>query len=349
MGDDDWGFLGPSLAVLSPFPPDPDGIARYAEQLVQHLVPHRDVLRVGLTGRGGGDVHVNPHRFPGLLWALPTTRGRHVLIQWHAPYYVLGRLPGRLLRWASLAIFLRVRSCVVVFHEADDERHRTTRGIKHLGLRVEEGLRRRCWQAPFTPVFHTTWERDRFGLRFPRPGRRRPAHLVAHGSWFELETAADRVIARQQLDLPPDSKLFLCIGFLRERKGFDRAIRAFGRAAPDAELYIVGSQIRDDVSSDEHIARLRRLAQRTPRVHLMEEYVDDTTFDLWLKAADVLVLPYREAASSGVVVRAQKAGVTVVGSDAGGLPEQLLDSDVLIATDDELETAFAHLGAADSV
>lgn len=46
----------------------------------------------------------------------------------------------------------------------------------------------------------------------------------------------------------------------------------------------------------------------TSSVTLIEEYVSDEDFDMWIVAADVLLLPYRRAWSSGALARARLLG-----------------------------------------
>jgi glycosyltransferase involved in cell wall biosynthesis len=344
--EDDWTFLSDRIAMLSPFPPEPDGIARYAEQLSAYLRERgRDVKRVGLRGRGGGDVLVDPYATGGLLRALNPTRGREVVVHWFSTYYVEGRLPGRVGRWVALGILLRLRQATVLFHEPDDERHSGARGIRRAGLLLEERARAFAWSAPFRPAFHTDWERDRFERRFAG-GRRSPSRVVAHGAGFRAATSADTSAARTRLGLPDSAPLFLCIGFLSERKGFDRAIAAFTDAAPaDAVMYVVGAPVSGDARSARYVDRLRSLARADARVRLVVDYVDDATFDLWLSAADVLLVPYEAAASSGVVPRAHLFDTRVVSTRVGGLVEQLQPDDVAVGDDHELREAIARLAA----
>jgi glycosyltransferase involved in cell wall biosynthesis len=150
-----------------------------------------------------------------------------------------------------------------------------------------------------------------------------------------------------RLGLASDRAILLIIGFLsRENpdKGYERAIRALREAGePRAELHIVGSPIRGGAVTEQLVADLRNAARDLPELHLHEGFVSDEEFDLWIRAADAVVTPYRSASSSGVAVRAHLLGTRVINSGAGGLVEQLEPSDILARSDAELAAAIRRV------
>ena len=75
-------------------------------------------------------------------------------------------------------------------------------------------------------------------------------------------------------------------------------------------------------------------------MHLVERFVPDADFDLWLTAADRVVLPYRRSWSSGVLARAQALRTPAVVAAQGGLAEQAGKDDVVVRDDDELFEAL---------
>ncbi len=82
------------------------------------------------------------------------------------------------------------------------------------------------------------------------------------------------------------------------------------------------------------------MADTTPNVYVVEKYLSDEEFDTWLNASDIIVIPYREIWSSGVLGRAKLFGKPVIASDTGGLKDQLTDRDVIFRDDKELEYIF---------
>jgi glycosyltransferase involved in cell wall biosynthesis len=114
-----------------------------------------------------------------------------------------------------------------------------------------------------------------------------------------------------------------------------------GLAATDsARLYLVGSVLEAHPEGAVHRDDLRRLADGRAGVELREGYVSDEDFDVWLQAADTLLLPYRTIASSGVVARARVLGTPVVVTDVGALPEQAGPDGIVVRDDAELRAAM---------
>jgi glycosyltransferase involved in cell wall biosynthesis len=221
----------------------------------------------------------------------------------------------------------------------------------------------------------------------PQPSRRQRATarrafgamdaVVAHSEhgarrlWEEvgLEPERVRVIHHGAFDyltglpeerpLPPelacaDRPVILFFGLLRPYKGIDVLLEAF-RHVEGAELWIAGNPRMD-------VEPLRRLAERAPgRVRFLPRFVEDAEIPAIMRAADVVVLPYRDAEHSGVLYAALAFGKPLVLSAVGGFPEvaergaaRLVppgDADALAAELAELvgdEAARAELGRAAS-
>jgi glycosyltransferase involved in cell wall biosynthesis len=341
-----WDFLGRRVLVVSPFPPRPDGIGTYAVQLVRALSEGREITRLGLPG-SDADASRRLYGGPRPLWILAHARGvDDVLVMYHPHYYVQRRLAGRLAGYAALFALTRLKSTTFVVHEQDDPRPDPVGRPGRLSFWLEERLRRRLWARRVTLVFHTEWEQRRFAERFP--GRGRTERLAGHGDFFTTPVDATPSEARAELGIAKDRMILLCIGFFspeKPDKGYDAAIRAFGEAAVDGvELHVVGSAIARPVEAvRRYVEELRSLAAETPNVHLHEGFVSDEEFDLWLRATDVVVIPYREASSSGVLARAHLLGARVICRRVGGLANQLRDGDIGFDTDEDLVLAIRRL------
>ena len=330
MGDDLWTGLSPRVVMVARYADD-DGIGRYADQLAAAHGDGRSFLRVGIP-EGPGDYHRDLHRGPRALWLLRDARRTDdVLVHWHPHYYVRGGAASRAASYLSWGVLSLLRRVTVVAHEPDPTD----------GPAYEEGARRWMWRRVPRVAFHSDWERERHVARYGR-GRRQELAVVDHGSFFATAVDADRDAARASLGLDPQRTILLMIGFLSPRdpdKGYDRAIAAVRAVAdPRLELHIVGSPIREGPDVDALLAQLREAA-RDPGVVLHEQFVDDDTFDLWVRAADAVLTPYRTASSSGVVARAHLLGTPVITSDAGGLASQAGPGDVVVASDAALVEA----------
>jgi glycosyltransferase involved in cell wall biosynthesis len=338
----EWAFLGRRVLVVGRFPPVEDGVARYADQLIDALGGDRAFVRLG----DGGDIWgklaggLRPLRIARFSW-----NRDDVLVMYLPSYFLRGGLLSRMASYWALLVVSRVRRTTFVIHERDDERddERLTQPGRRTGLafRLEEAIRRRLWARRVNLVFHTEWERDRFAERFPSRGR--TERIVTHGAHFTTGVTAGKSEARARLGLPSEDALLLCIGFISPHKDYERVIRAM-ESAPDRVLHIVGARINEYPAVVAYLDRLRGLVARTPNVHLHEGFVEDEEFDLWIRAADAVVIPYRVASSSGIVARAHLLGARVLSSGAGGIAGQLGPADTVFASDAELVEAIRAVG-----
>jgi len=132
--------------------------------------------------------------------------------------------------------------------------------------------------------------------------------------------------------------VFVVPGFIHPDKGAERAAAALG---PTGRLYVVGS-VKDRTPRNlAYLDRLRGLADRRERVELVERYLEEEELDVWVAAADAVVLPYRRSWSSGSLARAQALGVPAIVTPVGGLAEQAGPDDVVVRDDAALGRAMA--------
>ena len=308
-----WESLSPRVVMVAAFGPR-DGIGRYARQLAAAHGDGRTFFLVGIPEAPGDDHTRELHRGPRALWLLRDAgRDDDVVVHWHPHYYIRGRAPARIASYASWGLLGLRRRVTVVEHEPDPPS----------GGRFEEAVRRWAWRRAQRVVVHSDWARDRHEQRYGVAPRQELV-VVGHGEFFATSLDDTRAEARERLGLPSDRVVLLMIGFLSSDtpdKGYDRAIAALGAAgAPALELHIVGSPIRESPDTDRLVASLR--------------------------AADVVLTPYRTSSSSGVAARAHLLGTPVITSDVGGLVEQAGPGDVVVHDDVELARAIRSLAAA---
>ena len=330
----------PRTVIVSPFSPLRDGTAKYADQLVASLQEQRPVLPIGLPGSATSVVRRLDGGLRPLRLLLLTTRRDELWLMWHPQYFISGRAWSRIGSYLSLGIVLRARHGGVNVQVADMPFVPAARLPRSAVRRAEEMARRSFWRSAARLVFHSEWEREQILSRFGPLSA--TVEMVVHGSSYRPYVEVSRVEARRRLELHPSATLFLCIGFIGHAKGFDRALEAFARARPaDCELHIVGSVPYGTDDTHRYVAALRERVAEVPDAHLKVAWVEDEEFDLWLQASDVVLAPYRIAATSGVVGRARLHGRRVIASHVGGLPEQLGADDLVVDSDEELAQALA--------
>jgi glycosyltransferase involved in cell wall biosynthesis len=151
-----------------------------------------------------------------------------------------------------------------------------------------------------------------------REGIRDKVSVIPHGNFVRsYENTMGQDQARRQLGLGGGDTVFLYFGKIRPYKGVSSLIRAFKRLPDDdARLLIVGepatgalgAQVGRDCESDQRIAA--RLA-----------FVPDGDIQLYMNAADAVVLPFRDVLTSGSMVLAMSFGKAVIAPSLGCLRE----------------------------
>lgn len=302
--------------MVTPYPPIRDGIATYAAQSVRGLRAEGHDVEVLSPGPSAAHYHLDLVGNRGAL-ALGKRLPRYdkVIVQFHPDFFY--PLPSSVrdrveVGLALTAAFRLAHEVEVVVHEID---------YRHGRLRSPDGYAARAlWHSVDRILVHTEGERRDFAKAFGVSPKR--VQLAPHGALFVRNTRYDRVGARETLDIPIGSVMFLAIGFIQESKGFDRAIAAFtGLGARGARLDVVGRS-RLGEGGDGYENHVDVMAAATAGVHRHKGFVSDELFDRWIVASDVVVLPYRNVWSSGVLERASLYGKEVIATRIGGLAEQ---------------------------
>jgi glycogen(starch) synthase len=111
------------------------------------------------------------------------------------------------------------------------------------------------------------------------------------------------------------------VGRLAPQKRADLLVRAFGRMRQPADLVVVGDG--PERTRVHHLARTSPAAERIT----MTGFVEHSAVPAVLASLDVLVLPSAYEEMGSVLVEAMVAGVPVVASDVGGIPEVVRDGE----------------------
>lgn len=133
--------------------------------------------------------------------------------------------------------------------------------------------------------------------------------------------------ARAQLGIHPGEKAMLFFGQIAPYKGLEYLLDAFvelARQDPAYRLIIVGRP----KGEKEYWAGLeRKMANCGLRNRIVEkiEFVPDADTELYFKAADVLVLPYKHIFQSGVLFLGYSFGLPAIASDVGSFREEIIE------------------------
>jgi len=140
----------------------------------------------------------------------------------------------------------------------------------------------------------------------------------------ELGELPPREEARGLLEIPADRKVALFLGLIRSYKGVDLLLEAISRQHQDSNwLLVVAGEPWEDLGAA--ISQQVRGLGIEDRVQLRLGWVPEAEVPLLLAAADLVVLPYRSGSQSAVAPLALAAGLPVLSTRVGGLPEVVQD------------------------
>lgn len=133
--------------------------------------------------------------------------------------------------------------------------------------------------------------------------------------------------ARQRLGISDGQKVILFFGNIAPYKGLEYLIQAFQSIRDQDQTYrlviagrpkgaeeywaAIHSSIREDVG--------------TGRILLRGEFIPDDETELYFKAADILVLPYKHIYQSGVLLLGYSFGLPVLAADVGSLKDEIIE------------------------
>lgn len=162
--------------------------------------------------------------------------------------------------------------------------------------------------------------------------------VIPHGSYLGLvtESVTSQLDARAQLALPEEGTVLLFFGQIKEVKGLDILLTAFGRIASKIApcyLVIAGKVWKDDFARYEALIDKCSLREK---VKLFIRYIPDEEVETFYRAADLVVLPYRRIYQSGVLLMAMSFGTPVIASDLPGMKEIITEGEngFLFASED---------------
>ena len=202
---------------------------------------------------------------------------------------------------------------------------RMPRGVKVIGI-LDNVIphERRPFDASLTRYFLSGLDGavtlcDEVGrdLQALRPQLPRP--VLQHPVYTHFGEKLPRADAEASLGLLPGKKNLLFFGLIREYKGLDILIEAFGRLDESYQLIIAGEPYGS-------FEKYRKLIDECPgkeRIRLYPEYIRDSEVKRWFSAADVVVLPYRSSTQSGVSSVSYHFEVPMIVTAVGGLEEAI--------------------------
>jgi glycosyltransferase involved in cell wall biosynthesis len=138
-------------------------------------------------------------------------------------------------------------------------------------------------------------------------------------------TSAD---AKRRLGVGVDERTILCFGRIRPYKGIEHLLAAFKVLLASRGKYRLIIAGEPKKGSESYFDEIRRTINREfsrEQIILKMQFIPDEEMELYLKAADVLVLPYKDIFQSGVLFLAYGFGLPVVATDVGPFREEIVE------------------------
>jgi glycosyltransferase involved in cell wall biosynthesis len=129
--------------------------------------------------------------------------------------------------------------------------------------------------------------------------------------------------ARSKVSINSRKKLLLFFGNIAPYKGLDILIDAM-TSIDDCELVIAG-RINNCHSYWENIEKTIENRNLKDRVIQDIEFIPDERIEIYFKAADLLILPYRRIDQSGVLFLSYSFGLPVIAADVGDLSKNIIE------------------------
>jgi len=314
------------IAVVGPAYPFRGGIAHYTTLLTAHLSAQHETRLYSFKRQYPpllfpGRSQIDPSERPlaaieARRWLVPywpfswrrlthdwaVWRPERVIIQWWVPF--MAPMTAWLLARAKR---LGIHSTLICHNVLPHERSRTDALVVAQVLSRADRL-----------IVHRQPEYDRARALLPHTA----ITVTPHPTYADFQSNVwTHEAARAALKI--DGNVLLFFGLVRPYKGLIDLIDALPRvqAEMDMTLLVVGEIWGNGA---EYRSRVNKL-NLTGQVQFVDRYVSNDEAAIYFAAADLAVLPYREATGSGVLQLAFGLGVPVVATRTGGMDEVVDD------------------------
>jgi beta-1,4-mannosyltransferase len=146
----------------------------------------------------------------------------------------------------------------------------------------------------------------------------RPCRIISHGHYREVYPNQINIQeAREKLNLPQDGRLAVFLGLIRPYKNVIHLIRMFRELDPDNWILIIAGMPKPPELEDEVVAA----AANDDKIKLILQFLPDDEIQVYLKAADLVILPFSDILNSGSALLALSFDRPILVSNKGAMNE----------------------------
>jgi glycosyltransferase involved in cell wall biosynthesis len=217
----------------------------------------------------------------------------------------------RLGAFAALLMLARLRGTKTVWTAHNLKPHEARHPL------VQRCLRAMLFRNLSAFVSLTDCAREELVREYPALRRVRSA-VVPHGHYRgSYPDQISRGAARAVLGVPGDARMCLFFGQIRGYKNVPHLVRTFLTADVPRSVLVVAGACGDPGLR----AELERAAAGHPRVAIAAEFVRTDRVQVYMRAADLVVLPYTEVLNSGAAMLALSFDRPVLAPARGSFAE----------------------------
>ncbi len=176
---------------------------------------------------------------------------------------------------------------------------------------------------------------------------KKPARLVPHPLFDNFGELTPKSDARKHLGIPVSEKVILFFGFIRKYKGLDILFEAmeilknkYRHSAAAGVKLLVAGEFYDDEKNYQDIIAQKDLAGQ---LYLHTSFITDSEVKYYMRAADVVIQPYRNATQSGVTPLAYYFEKPTIVTNVGGLPAMVVEKKTGLITEPGAEQIAAAI------
>lgn len=144
--------------------------------------------------------------------------------------------------------------------------------------------------------------------------------VIPHGNYIgSYENEISYSQARERLKIDMKDIVFLNFGQIRPYKGINELITAFETLNNQkGRLLIVGKPLNDKVAMD-----ILDRCQNNTHIKTFFGFIPDNEIQVYMNAADIVILPYKDILTSGAVIIAMSFGKPIIATPTGCLADLL--------------------------